>query len=532
MHLFYNGVIHTMDPDYPDPEAVLVNETGRIEAVGAYAALAQRLPAATPVNLAGRTLIPGFNDAHVHVIWLGHLLVHYVDARIHVAPNIPAIIEKFRERAQSQPTGEWLVGMGYNEALLPEGRHLNRADLDAASTDHPISLTRTCGHVMVANSRALALAGITAATPDPPGGVIVRDAAGEPTGVLQETAMALVSQLIPEATETQVAEAIRATHAHQLSLGITSATDPNPQPHEVAVYRQLEAAGELKVRMNLLALRHEGDQVFPLPERYVSDTLRVDSVKLFSDGGMTSATAAISIPYREVGTNGVLIFEDTETLTDLMWEAHHHGFRIGTHSNGDVALEQVISIYELLHERDPQPGLRHRIEHLALPTPDHLARCARLGVMAATQTVFLPAMGATFRRYMPEVYYPRAYGVRAMLDAGLDVALSTDAPVVPDDNPLLGLKAAIDRLDHAGQPLGEAQAITPYEALYAYTMGGAILSGDADNRGSITPGKWADLVVLSGDPLTTPADALLGLSVEQTYVGGVLAYSKENHLTS
>jgi predicted amidohydrolase YtcJ len=280
--------------------------------------------------------------------------------------------------------------------------------------------------------------------------------------------------------------------------------------------------------MNLLALRHQGDQVFPLPERFVSETLRVDSVKFFSDGGMTSATAAISIPYREVGTHGVLIFEDTEALTDLMWEAHHNGFHIGTHSNGDVALEQVISIYELLHERDPQPGLRHRIEHLALPTPEHLARCARLGVMAATQTVFLPAMGATFRRYMPESYFPRAYGVRAMLDAGLDVALSTDAPVVPDDNPLLGLKAAIDRLDHAGEPLGEGQAITPYEALYAYTMGGAILSGEAENRGSLTPGKWADLVVLSGDPLTTPAEAMLGITVEQTYVGGELVYAREN----
>lgn len=526
MHLFYNGIIHTMDSDYPHPEAVLVDAAGRIEAVGAYSVLSQSVAAVNHIDLAGRTLIPGFNDAHVHVIWLGHLLIHYVDARIHVAPTIPAIIEKFAERARSQPPGEWIIGVGYNEALLPEGRHLTRADLDQASTQHPISLTRTCGHIMVANSQALALAGITAATPDPPGGVILRDEAGEPTGVLQETAMTLVSRLVPEASEAQIAEAIRATHAHQVSLGITSATDPAPPPHEVAVYRELEAAGELKVRMNLLALRHSGEQVFPLPERYVSDTLRVDSVKFFSDGGMTSATAAISIPYREVDTHGVLIFEDTEAMTDLMWEAHHHGFRIGTHSNGDVALEQVIGIYELLHERDPQPGLRHRIEHLALPTPDHLARCARLGVMAATQTVFLPAMGPTFRRYMPEAYYPRAYGVRAMLDAGLDVALSTDAPVVPDDNPLLGLKAAIDRLDHTGEPLGEAQAITPYEALYAYTMGGAILSGDESNRGSITPGKWADLVVLSGDPLNTPAEAMLDITVDQTYVGGALVYDK------
>ena len=160
------------------------------------------------------------------------------------------------------------------------------------------------------------------------------------------------------------------------------------------------------------------------------------------------------------------------------------------------------------------------------PTPDQLQRCRKLGVMAATQSVFISAMGATFRRYMPDVYYARAYGVRSMLDAGLTVALSTDAPVVPDDNPLIGIKTAIDRLDHAGNPLGGNQAVTPYEALYAYTMAGAILSGDEANRGSITPGKWADLVVLSGDPLTTPAAQMLELVVEQTYVQGELVWKR------
>jgi predicted amidohydrolase YtcJ len=287
----------------------------------------------------------------------------------------------------------------------------------------------------------------------------------------------------------------------------------------------LEAAGELTVRINLLAERRSGDVIFPLPEQYVSPTLRLDSVKFFSDGGMTSATAAISVPYKEVGGHGIMIYE-TEQMAELMWEAHEAGFHIATHANGDLALEQVIGIYEAITARKPEPKLRHRIEHLALPTPDHLRRLAAIGAMAATQTVFLPAMGATFRRYMPDVYVPGAYGVRAMLDAGIDVALSTDAPVVPDDNPLIGLKSAVDRLDHAGVPFAPKQAITPYEALYAYTMGGAILSGDEDNRGSITPGKWADLVVLSGDQLTTPAGSLLDLRVEQTYVGGKLMYER------
>jgi predicted amidohydrolase YtcJ len=247
-------------------------------------------------------------------------------------------------------------------------------------------------------------------------------------------------------------------------------------------------------------------------------------MKFFADGGMTSATAAISLPYREVGTNGVLIWEP-EDMTESMWQAHQAGLRIGTHANGDVAIEHVLTSYEAICQRTPELAIRHRIEHLALPTAEQLARLAALRVMIATQTVFLPAMGATFRRYMPEHYYDRAYGVRSMLDAGLTVALSTDAPVVPDDNPLLGLKSAIDRKDHAGNPLGDQQGISPLEALTAYTLAGAILSGDEANRGSITPGKWADLVILSGDPLTTPSEELLSLWVEATYVGGKLVYS-------
>lgn len=174
--------------------------------------------------------------------------------------------------------------------------------------------------------------------------------------------------------------------------------------------------------------------------------------------------------------------------------------------------------------RQPRPDLRHRIEHLGLPNPDHFTRCAALGIIIAPQTVFLPALGASFRRYLPDGYIDHCYPVRSMLDAGLTVALSSDAPVVPDDNPILGMKAAVDRLDPNGEPIALDQAITAQQALYAYTMGGAIASGDADNRGSLTPGKWADLAVLSGDPLATPAERLLDIKVEQTYVGGKLVY--------
>jgi predicted amidohydrolase YtcJ len=522
MPLFYNGTIHTIDPAYPQAEAVLTGADGRVVAVGTLAEAEAAAPRATPrADLEGRTLLPGFNDAHVHIWKLGLLLTTQVDARHGIAPDIPAIVERFRQRAARLPAGTWITGRGYNEAELPEGRHPTRHDLDTASADHPIALTRTCGHMIVANSRALALSGITAHTPDPPGGAIVRDHQGELTGLLQETAMGLLK--VAPASDAELAQAITAANQHQLSLGITSATDPLLTPAILSIYRQLEASDQLAVRVNGLPIRRPdgGTETLPLPERYISDFLRIDSVKFFGDGGLSGATAAISQPYKVTGGQGLLRFE-TEELFDLMYEAHAAGFRVATHAIGDVTLDQVISIYHALYER--QPGPRHRIEHLGLPDAEHLRRCQQHGIFAVPQTVFLPALGAAFRRYLPDSFIPRCYPVRAMLDAGLTVALSSDAPVVPDDNPLLGMKAAVDRQDHNGQPIAPEQAITAAEALYAYTMGGALASGDAANRGSITPGKWADVIILSGDPLAAEPDALLDIQVEQTYVGGRLVY--------
>ncbi len=529
MQLFFNGVIHSVDPAYPHPEALLIGDDGRIVAVGALDDLAARAPAARRIDLGGQTLIPGFNDAHVHIWKLGLLLTVQVDARKAVAPDIPSIVGKFRARAEAASPETWLVGRGYNEAELPDRRHLTRQDLDAASVTHPIALTRTCGHMIVANSRALEIAGITRETPDPPGGTIVRDAQGEPTGLLQETAQGLLTRVIPLDDDHVMADAVRAALDHQLALGITSATDPLLTPFHLRVYHQLEAAGDLHVRINGLPIRRPdgGTETLPLPERYVSDTLRIDCVKFFADGGLSGATAAISQPYKVTGQTGVLRF-GTEELTALMWEAHAAGFRIATHAIGDVTLEQVIGVYETLHRQmpiHPERGrMRHRIEHLGLPSAEHLARCRAMHVIAVPQTIFLYALGKTFRTYLPDDYYARCYPVRAMIDAGLTVALSSDAPVVPDDNPLLGMKAALDRQDANDDPIAPEQAISAFEALYAYTMGGAIASGDADNRGSLSPGKWADMTVLSRDPLHTPPDELPDITVNQTWIGGELRY--------
>jgi predicted amidohydrolase YtcJ len=525
--LFYNGTLHTLAhaTHTTTAEALLVGDDGRIAAVGSLADCEAAAPRGTQrIDLGGRTLIPAFNDAHVHVWKMGLLLTVQVDVRQALAPNIAAIQARFRERVQALPAGTWLVGRGYNEATLPERRHPTRHDLDAISTQHPIVLTRTCGHMKVANTLALQLAGITADTPAPNGGVIVVEH-GELTGLLQETAQGLIDVAIPDLRDEELALAIEAAQSHQLALGITSATDPLLMPNHLRVYRWMEAQGRLRNRVNGLPIRRPdgGDETLPLPERFISDMLRVDCVKFFADGGLSGATAAVSIPYKEVASTGVLRFGDDD-LRALMWEAHDAGLRIGTHAIGDRAIEQVLSAYEALHARKPNTGLRHRIEHLGLPTADQLARCQCIGVIAVPQTVFLPALGTTFRRYLADAYYPRCYPVRAMLEAGLTVALSSDAPVVPNDNPLLGIKAAVDRQDAEGNPIALEQAISAYQALYAYTMGGALASGDDDNRGSLARGKWADLAILSGDPLAVPTEALLDLRVTATLLGGRVVY--------
>lgn len=524
MKLYYNGTIHTQDPHQPTAEAVLVDGRGGIVYVGRLDAV--NVPAATQrIDLQGGTLTPAFNDAHIHIWKLGLLLTVQVDVRLRQPRNMPALVEVLREHAQRQPEG-WILGRGYDESGLEESRHPTRQDLDAVSPTRPLALTRICGHMIALNSKALEIAGITADTPDPIGGVIERDEHGNPSGVLKENAMALVNRVIPPPTDAQMGAAILACNAHQLSLGIASATDPLVTPDHLRVYRQLEADRKLRVRTNLLVVRRldGGTETMPLPEKYVSDTLRVDSVKFFGDGGLSGATAAISATYKVTGDHGVLRYE-TDDMLQLMWEAHQAGYRIGTHAIGDRALEQVIHCYETLYQRQPS-SVRHRIEHLGLPLGDQLRRVAAMRVIAVPQTVFLPALGRNFRRYLPEDLLAIAYPVRDIWDAGITVALSSDAPVVPDDSPLLGMRAAVDRADHEGNPIAANQALTAKEALWAYTMGGAIASGDDARRGSLSVGKLADMVWLDADPLAVPTAQLPEINVLQTIVGGSVAYER------
>jgi len=296
-------------------------------------------------------------------------------------------------------------------------------------------------------------------------------------------------------------------------------------PNELAGAIERSLASGKPARINVMPLRRvDGVPApVPLPEQFVSDMLRVDTVKFLADGGLSGATAALSENYRHTPQKGVLRFDSRE-LRELCRETHDAGWRIATHAIGDVAIDQMLGIYESLgaHPR----GLAHRIEHFGLPSAQQLERAAKLRVIAAPQTIFIYSLGRNFRSYLPDSFLPRTYPVRAMLDAGVRVALSSDAPVVEDDNPLVGMMAAITRRDNEGQLIAPEQAITIAEALRGYTMGGAVATGDEANRGTIEPGKWADVAVLSSDPLTVEAEALPGIHVDMTLLAGRVVYER------
>jgi predicted amidohydrolase YtcJ len=520
--LLFNGNVLTMDA--VGRASAVAFQNGRIAAVGDSKTLRAQASAQTALyDLEGRTVVPGFIDAHAHIWKIGHLLTTMLDLRrVHSIDDLCAAV---RQRDANLPPGDWLQGRGFNEAVLAEKRKPTRDDLDQAVPNRPVVLTRTCGHIFVANSAALKLAGITAHTDAPVGGVIERDERGEPNGILHETAMGLITRVMPPPTASDYEKMIRAALEHQLSLGISSSSDCGVSPELLDVYLELDHEGTLPARISVMPLRRvdgRKDPV-PLPEQYVSDMLRVDTVKFLADGGLSGATAALSVPYRHANTKGTLRFEG-EDLRRLCQESHDSGWRIATHAIGDVAIDLVLSIYESL---GPHPkGFAHRIEHFGLPDAAQLRRAAKLGVISVPQAIFIHALGANFIEMIPDSLFQRTYPIRGMLDAGLTVALSSDAPVVENDNPLMGMHAAIARRTNDGRTICAEQTITAEEALYGYTMGGAIASGDDGTRGSITPGKWADVAVLSADPLLAEPEALPEIRVDITFLAGNKVYER------
>jgi predicted amidohydrolase YtcJ len=511
-------------PTLQRPVGAVAVAQGKIVAVGAESDLRGLAGASTEiVNLEGRTLVPGFEDAHAHIWKAGQLLTTSVDLRR--SKSIEEIGRLLQQRNAKLPKGAWLLGRGFNEISLAEGRKPTRQDLDRFVADRPILLTRTCGHIFVANTLALKLAGINRETAQPEGGIIERDASGEPSGLLHETAVGLVNRVIPVPTKADYRAMVEAALKHQLSLGITSSSDCGVLPGLLETYLEMDADGSLPARMLVMPLGRPDGTSGPLalPAKHRSPMLRIDTVKFLADGGLSGGTAALSVPYRNSSFTGVTRFQ-TDELGELFTDAHRQGWRISTHAIGDTAIEQVLSLYERLGAHPL--GFSHRMEHVGLASVAQLQRMARAQIYSVTQPIFLDELGGNFLAFIPDALSQRIYPIRTMLDAGLTVAFSSDAPVVSNDAPLAGIQAAVLRRTREGTVLLPEQAISAREALYAYTAAGAIVTGEEQSRGSIQAGRWADFAILSEDPTAVDAEELKKITVECTYLAGKQVYSK------
>jgi len=515
-------------------EALAVRD-GRVLAAGPgseIAALAGRVT--RHVDLRGRLAIPAFQDAHMHLMSMGRA-ARNVDLCPGSVGAMADVVARIAERARSLPPGAWVIGSGYDHDSLAERRHPTRWDLDRAAPDHPVWLRRCCAHMGVANSRALALAGIDRATPDPPGGVIVRKN-GEPTGLLQERAMEALKHVLPEPTVEDLVDAVETAGRQCLSFGIGSVMDACVGMAggwtDVEAYEAADAARRLPVRMTMaMAGGPDGIAEKAFAKGYVTGRgngrLRTGPIKFITDGSAGGCTAAMRAPYTN-GDLGVLIFTDRE-LDDMVAHYHHRGYQVAVHAIGDAAIDQTIAAFDRACAERTCAHRRHRIEHCGFVDDGHLDAMTRLGLIPAPQPVFVRDFGETYLDVLGEQRSAACYPMARWQRRGMKPAMSSDTPV-SHVNPFVNLHAALTRRTRAGTVIGADETLSLAEALATYTENGAYACGVDADLGTLTPGKIADVAVIDGDPFARGIDDLLDTRVDLTFLDGRVAYDRVGEL--
>jgi predicted amidohydrolase YtcJ len=505
----------------------LVMDDGKVVATGATAALHKANPTATIVDGHGRVLLPGLIDAHGHVLELGTR-----STQVHLEDTRSLAVAQARIRSYAKASGEsaWVLGGGWNQAVWKLGRFPTAAELDAVVPDRPAALDRVDGHAVWLNSRALAAAGITRATPDPVGGRIEHDASGEPSGVLVDKAMSLVGRVIPKATLAERRTALKAALRHMNAMGLTSAGDAGADAETISLYRDLADHGELTAR--IYAMISDAEEDFRALSKdgpligYGHDRLTVRSVKLYTDGALGSRGAALLAPYSDQPSHRGLLFWSEAELQKKVETALRAGYQVNVHAIGDAGNRQILDAFEHAYATVGGRQLRNRIEHAQIVAPEDIPRFKQLDLIASMQ-----ATHATSDMNMAEDRLGRdrlkgAYAWRTFLDQGTRVAGGSDFPV-ESDNPFFGLHAAVTRTDHAGQPPGgwhREQAMTLVEAFRSFTTDAAYAQHQESTLGSLEPGKWADFIVVDRDPFTISPGLLWRVRVLQTWVAGQRVY--------
>jgi predicted amidohydrolase YtcJ len=524
--LLTNATVITLDPDLPAATAIGIRR-GRIAWVGEAADARQQFDGPyTEVDLGGATVAPGFIDAHHHLMTLGFWMSQ-INCAYPSVTSISQIVDAVAERSTRTTPGEWIRGRGYDDNKLVERRHLNRHDLDRVSPDHPVMIRNASGHMCVVNSFALRQAGITATTPAPFGGHIDLGPDGEPSGLLQEKAQDLLGVPFLPTDKAELRRHLLTAGEACLAAGLTSGHEAGIfSPGEFGVLQDAWADGTLALRTYMMIRNPmlEALEGVGFHTGFGDDMLRVGSIKVISDGSLIGRTAAVCSPYDHGAADdlGLAMFDQAE-LDDLVWRGHSAGWQMAIHAIGDRAIGMCLDAYESALERLPRPDHRHRIEHCGIMTPSLITRMAAMGVIPVGQPPFITEFGDGFLQHLGRERSQLTYPIKSLLDAGIPVAGSSDSPV-SSYQPLIGIQAAVTELTMNGEPFAPAEAVTVEQAIGLYTRNAAFAGFDEDRKGTVTPGKYADLVVLGQDPRVVPPTSISDIPVVATMRGGDFVY--------
>jgi len=518
-----NGVQADAAGDVTHFTGLLIGDDGKV--VRLLHAGEPRPKAAVIVDAGGRTVLPGLIDAHGHVIELG------LDAlRLDVTGtrSVGELQQRMRDYVAAHPGSGWVLGAGWNQELWAEKRFPTAADLDAVVSDRPVVLERVDGHALVANSAAMKLAGVTAATADPSGGRIERDAQGNPAGTFVDAAKGLIGRAVPPSTPADEDEALAKAQQILLGYGVTGVGSMSTSMADWQAFQRAGTAGRLNVRLitYMTAADAAAAKLSPSPWLY-SDRLRLVGVKLFADGALGSRGAWLKQPYADQPNSRGLQFHSDAELLALADHAAAAGFQIATHAIGDAANAQIISVYEQL-SRKYGTARRWRIEHFQIVDPADIPRLAPAGIIASMQPTHQTSDRLMAQARLGPDRLAGAYAWQSVLKSGAKLAFGTDFPV-ESPNPFPGLAAGVSRQDMSGQPPGgwiPSERLTLGQALHAYTRGAAYAGFAEDKIGGLEPGKWADFVIVDRDPTSVDAQSLARTQVLETWVAGKKVFSR------
>lgn len=521
--LFAGGTVAAGAEQARHADAAVYVESGRVVEVGGTTDLRRKYPSAKVVDVAGATVLPGLTDAHAHLYGLGLALdtVNLVGTT-----SVDEIASRVRDRALRAQPGEWILGRGWDQNRWPEKQFPTAPQLDAIA-DHPIWLKRVDGHAGWANTAALRAAGVTAATPEPAGGRVIRDAAGNPTGVFVDAAQEIIERAVPPPSFALHKARVRAAAENIAANGLTEIHDAGADAETIRAVRELIDAGQFPIRVYTMIADDAAQLDAWFRQGKLVDYgghLTVRSVKLYSDGALGSRGALLLAPYADDPSNSGLVLSTPAHMADVARRARAAGFQVNTHAIGDKAVRNVIDSYE---SAGVTPADRFRIEHFQVVAPADFARVARDGIIASMQ----PTHATSDMRWAEARVGPDrirgAYAWRTVLQTGARLALGSDFPVEAV-NPFFGIYAAVTRQDQNGWPAGgwyPDQKLTLTEAIRGFTSDAAYAAFEETSRGTIERGKLADFTIVEGDFYAMPPSDLYKTKVRYTVVGGEIVFS-------